>query len=133
MAIALLGTASACGVSGSVDDEPFVQVAQATSTSGHYDLAVLAHGATLTRGDSTMQYVITDAKDGSPVDGLTITIVPWMPAMGHGTSVPPTVVPLGNGTYEIDNVDLFMAGLWQLRTNVSSNAGDDVVFALQVN
>ena len=36
-----------------------------------------------------------------------------MPLMGHGTSAP-AIVANGDGTFNVSNVYLFMAGLWQI-------------------
>jgi hypothetical protein len=44
--------------------------------------------------------------------------------MGHGTSIAPTITPQTNGKYLLTNVDLFMAGLWQLRTTISGPMSD---------
>jgi hypothetical protein len=124
---------SACSItSASLDDGPLVQVAQASSASGAYEVSVLAHAPTLTRGNYTLQYVVTSAVDGTPVDGLELTVVPWMPAMGHGTPIKPTVSSLGSGAYELDDIDLFMPGLWQLRTTTAEIA-DRVEPSLQVD
>ncbi len=61
---------------------------------------------------------ITDA-NGSPIDGATITVVPYMPDHGHGTSVKPTIVPMGSGKYQIQNVYMYMPGLWQTTIGVT--------------
>ncbi|HTR51856.1 MAG TPA: FixH family protein [Kofleriaceae bacterium] len=111
---------------------PLVQIDQSTSTSGGYQVVVFAHTSKLTRGDYSLQYVFTNTSDGSPVDGLTMTIVPWMPAMGHGTPIIPMITPLGGGAYQLDDVDLFMPGLWQLRTTTTAMQADQVEPALQV-
>jgi hypothetical protein len=111
--------APACASPGvDLDSGPLVQVADAHSGTGAYDVAVLAHSPTPVRGNHTVQLVVTAA--GTPADDLALTIVPWMPAMGHGTSVRPTVTPLGGGAYQLDDVDLFMPGLWELRTTIAS-------------
>jgi hypothetical protein len=47
-----------------------------------------------------------------------------MPAMGHGSSVEPVTTAKGNGTYVLDNVYLFMAGHWELRTTFSGSVTD---------
>ncbi len=101
-----------------IDDGPLVQVAEASD--GGYTVAVLAHEPQLTRGNHSMQYIVTTASDASPVDGLALSIVPWMPAMGHGTAITPVVTALGEGAYQIDDLDLFMAGSWELRTTIAS-------------
>lgn len=74
-----------------------------------------------TRGEQSVQLVITNA-DGSPAAGLKLDTTPWMPAMGHGASVTPSVTETTPGTYVIDDVDFFMPGTWELRTTVSSAA-----------
>ena len=74
------------------------------------------------RGTCTVEFVVTDAA-GAPKDGLDVTLVPWMPAHGHGASVKPTIVAKGNGRYVATNVDFFMPGQWELRTSFSP--GDD--------
>jgi hypothetical protein len=102
----------------STDDGPLVQVADANAAG--YDVAVLAHAPELTRGNHSLQYIVTNASDATPVDGLALSIVPWMPAMGHGTAITPTITELGDGVYQIDDVDLFMAGSWELRTTMPS-------------
>jgi hypothetical protein len=71
-------------------------------------------------------YLVTDATTHAPIDGLTLTIVPWMPAMGHGTSITPTVTPAGSGQYTVTDLSLFMPGEWQLRTKFSGQVTDSV-------
>ena len=71
------------------------------------------------RGVSSVQLVIRD-RSGAPVEGLALTVVPWMPDMGHGTSVVPSVTDQGHGVYLVSNVYLFMPGDWQLRTEVAA-------------
>ncbi len=133
LAVIVICATVACGTTdSSLNDGPLVQVAEATSASGAYAVTVFAHTSTLTRGNYILQYVFTSSTDGSPVDGLAITLVPWMPAMGHGTSITPTVTPLGSGAYELDDIDLYMAGLWQLRTTTTADQPDDVEPTLQV-
>ncbi len=69
------------------------------------------------RGQETIEYTITNAA-GAPQDGLTVTVVPFMPAMGHGTSAQTTVTPIGSGNYVIGNVYFAMPGEWQLITDI---------------
>jgi hypothetical protein len=118
VAIALVGCASSPPAN--IDAAPLVQVDEVTSSPGTYEVALLAHGTSPVRGLHVMELVIT--QDGAGVDGLTLDIVPWMPAMGHGTSLTPEVTDLGSGVYEVEDLDLFMAGTWQLRTSFGSPA-----------
>ena len=74
-----------------------------------------------------MRLDLTDAAGGGPVDGLTVSVQPWMPAHGHGTSIVPSVMPMGSGAYEIDDVYLYMAGTWQVRIAFSGTESDTAV------
>ncbi len=83
------------------------------------------------RGLLSVEYTITDAQ-GAARDGLTISVQPWMPEMGHGTSVDPTVEPLGDGSYRVSNLALYMPGRWELRTTIAGAVNDHVVVDLDV-
>ncbi len=77
-----------------------------------------------TRGEQSAEYTISDPQTGQPLSGLTLDVVPWMPVMQHGTSVVPSVSETKPGTYVISNVDLFMPGLWELRTTITGLGAD---------
>jgi hypothetical protein len=95
-------------------------------------LAVYTDPQPPTEGSLSVRYVITDATSAQPVDGLSLSIVPWMPAMGHGTSVVPSVSAGGGGVYNLSNVYLFMPGQWQLRTAISGAVTDSAAPELMV-
>ncbi len=84
------------------------------------------------RGTIAVEYRVTDAADGSPVDDLAISVVPWMPAMGHGTSIVPEVHAKGDGRYVLVNVNLFMPGRWELKSQISGPLVDRVAPAFQI-
>ena len=86
-----------------------------------------------TAGLDSLQLVVTDASTGDTVDGLSITMTPWMPAMGHGASVTPLLTPLGQGRYIFTNVSLFMPGEWELRTQFSGQVTDSVAPTFSVD
>jgi hypothetical protein len=94
------------------------------STSGSLSLDVRTSPQPPVAGMNSAQVIIKDAASGEPVDGLSINVVPWMPAMGHGTSLVPTVSPKGNGVYEIDQLSLFMPGEWELRLSFTGPMSD---------
>jgi hypothetical protein len=100
-----------------------------TTDSGALRLAIFsAPEAAPSRGVNALRLVATRVADGSRAGGLAIELVPWMPAMGHGTSVTPRVTAdAAEGSYTVTNVDLFMAGRWELRTTIrqTSDAGRD--------
>jgi YtkA-like len=109
-------------------DTPLLTVA---SASGALQVAVFSDPQPPVRGNLAVRYRITDAAS-APVDGLTLLVVPWMVAMGHGSSVKPTVTARGAGVYDLSNVYLFMPGQWELRTTVGGAASDDVTPNLTV-
>ena len=94
------------------------------SDAGDFLLTIQTDPDPPIRGTNTVTYTVSDASARS-VDGLTLAIVPWMPAHGHGTSVHPTIVPHGKGVYEIQDVLFFMPGLWELRSTLTSSVGPD--------
>jgi hypothetical protein len=78
------------------------------------------------RGEVMGRLVFTDPA-GAMTDGVAVTVTPWMPEHGHGTSVMPTVEPDGAGGFLISNLYLAMPGTWQLRVNVSGAVTDELV------
>jgi hypothetical protein len=83
------------------------------------------------RGNDAAQLTVVD-DSGAPVDGLQVTIVPWMPAHGHGTSVTPVVTAIGPGTLQASPVYLFMAGEWQLRMTLSGTSDDTAMAIVEI-
>jgi hypothetical protein len=57
--------------------------------------------------------------------GWPVGVYPFMPHHGHGSSAWPTVTNNMDGTYTIDNVYLYMAGLWQVTINATSGGQTD--------
>ncbi|MBS2032750.1 MAG: FixH family protein [Deltaproteobacteria bacterium] len=84
------------------------------------------------RGVNQIQLTVTAADGGAPVDGLTVTVDPWMPIMGHGSATTPTVTPQGSGVYDVTDVYMAMPGTWELRTSFSGPATDNVTAQFQI-
>jgi hypothetical protein len=126
--VGLLGVA--CSSAGASDPGTISETAAAVVTSDQGGLQISVHSAPdaqPTRGVNTLRLVVTHVSDGSPVSGLALDVVPWMPAMGHGTSVTPSVAPGPDpGSYDITNVNLFMPGLWEIRTTIGGSTSDHV-------
>ncbi len=135
----LFGALGACGGSGSdatSDDggtcstaSSFAASALTTVTGDSGKLRVAVHSApyaSLSTGAQCVELVVTDLSSGASIDGLTVTMRPWMPAMAHGASVTPAVSPLGEGRYVFTNVTLPMPGEWQLRTQFTGEVTDSV-------
>jgi|HubBroStandDraft_1064217.scaffolds.fasta_scaffold27357_3 YtkA-like protein len=113
-----------CGMAPGPTAEGFsTQPFQSIPSRGHqYLVAIRTSPQPPARGALSVQYTIASSVDGTPASGLVLSVVPWMPAMDHGTSVVPSVVEASPGTYMVANVDLFMAGWWVLRTTISGAA-----------
>lgn len=102
-------------------------VATATSTACGISFDVYSAPAPLVRGSSSIELVATP-----PSTGLAITMVPFMPAMGHGSATIPSVVDRGNGVYVADDVVMAMPGTWQLRTSIGGACSDSLVIDVDV-
>lgn len=83
------------------------------------------------RGQNVGQLVVTDGT-GQPVDGLTISVVPWMPSHGHGTSVNPLTTDDGGGVYVLNPLYLFMAGEWQLQMSFQGTVNDTATATVEI-
>lgn len=83
------------------------------------------------RGDNTWTVRIADA-GGTPEESMVVTLRPWMPDHGHGSPVEPEVTDLGGGEYEVQSLNLFMPGLWQITFNLETADGttDEVMFSI---
>ena len=96
---------------------PAESLFELTSESGQQQIAVrTAPDQPPARGVVAVQLTITDLSTGAAQSGLGLRVVPWMPVMGHGTSVKPIVVESAPGIYDLENLVLFMPGTWQVRT-----------------
>jgi hypothetical protein len=76
------------------------------------------------KGNNTWMLKVLDTATGSPMTGATLMIKPFMPDHGHGTSVVPTITPMGEA-YELQKVNLFMAGLWEVTVTAQAGAMTD--------
>lgn len=116
------------GTSDTFPDHPLVTV---DSRDGKLQLAAYtAPEQPPSRGVISTKLVIT--AQGKPVDGLSMTVEPEMPSMGHGTAMVPKVAPQGHGTYLVTDVDLFMAGRWDLRIAITGEVTDAAVVPVDV-
>jgi hypothetical protein len=127
-----LGCSSDPGTAVSADSFPPAPLFTAQSDSGALTIEVrTAPAQPPSRGPSSVEYLITGS-DGTPADGLGLSAVPWMPDMGHGASVTPTVASTGGGRYLISDVELFMPGRWELRTTFAGPPEDRVTPAFDI-
>lgn len=75
-------------------------------------------------------WVVKLERDGVPVEGATIDIKTFMPDHNHGSPVVPDITATATpGQYNIDPVNLFMPGLWEITVEATAGATtDEVVF-----
>jgi hypothetical protein len=125
LAAAFLCIITACSGGSPASSGTFPAEAYTTATSDTGALAVDVRTSPQppARGTNSVQLTITQVSDGTPVDGLILDVVPWMPAMGHGTSTP-TVTPMGGGIYLVTEVYTYMPGVWALQTSITGAMTD---------
>lgn len=124
-----LAAVAACGSPADPSSPPLVfsgpPVETVTSASGAVTVSLRWSPATPVKGYDAAELTFTDPA-GDPVDGLGVSVVPWMPAHGHGTTVQPTLMPAGPGVQIATPLYLFMSGRWQLRTTLTGPIDDAV-------
>jgi len=137
VAISVAALPCGCSSDGASDTGTISETAAAVVTSDQGALDISVHSAPAaqpTRGVNTLRLVVTRVSDGTPVSGLALDVVPWMPAMGHGASVKPSVEPGPDpGSYDVHNVNLFMPGLWEIRTTISGTSSDHVAPKFEIH
>jgi hypothetical protein len=129
--VPVAGAAWAVACSSASAGENVNQTIEALGTKGVVKIEVVMTPNPPVRGSNSARATIM-SMDGVPEDGLTVTVRPWMPSMGHGTSVTPTVTPLGGGVYQLDDLDLFMPGRWELRMTLTGPVNDSAKPAMDV-
>jgi hypothetical protein len=102
-----------------------------TSASGALTIAVRFSPDPPTAGSDAAQLAFTDAL-GLPISGLELTVVPWMPAHGHGTSVDPGIAEMTPGVFVASPLYLFMPGSWELRMTIGGTADDTATAAFEI-
>jgi hypothetical protein len=134
MLAALATAAAGCSSSGPAETTGFgaAPLMTVTSQSGQLAIDVRTSPQPPARGTNDVELTVTGSTDHAPLDGLALELKPWMPAMGHGTSIVPTVTREMNGKYLVSGVDLFMPGLWELRLTVSGSSEDYAAPAFEI-
>ena len=142
LAVALLGAGFGSAGSDQVAAPPSFATAPfqtVTSSSGRLRVELRWSPAVPVKGENAAQLTFLD-QDGNPVAGLLTTVVPWMAAHAHGTSVQPIVTTTAPGVMVAAPVYLYMAGEWQIRMTmtmtsamtVSETADDAAVGIVQI-
>jgi len=130
-ALSTPGMSAGNGVSGDREQGNGPNLSKMTA-DGLYSVKIVIKDQALDVGVNTFDIILRD-KTGKKVNGAEITVVPWMPEMGHGVFDKPVVKEKGDGTYNVENVVLIMEGRWEMRINIKKdNAEDSVTFAFPV-
>jgi len=104
-------------------------------SQGNYDFKMMsAAPAPPARGDNTWIVEINDMQ-GAPVDGMTLTVTPFMPAHQHGTPITVKITPAGTpGQYSLSPVNLWMPGVWETTIRAqTASAVDSAVYTFCIN
>ncbi|HWO21717.1 MAG TPA: FixH family protein [Kofleriaceae bacterium] len=83
---------------------------------GVYEFKLLsADPAPPARGDNLWQLeVSTIAAPVAPVSDATLRVTPFMPDHSHGSGKTVLVTPMTAGQYQLEPVNLWMPGLWEV-------------------
>ena len=120
----------ACGSDGSSED--YQDQYGVVSDHGVFVLDLIPKVSLNLVGRNRYEINLAD-RQGKPLDQAQITIIPWMPDHGHGTDREPSISPMGNGVYEVDDVVYTMPGLWHLNVEISTaSMFDNARFELEV-
>jgi hypothetical protein len=82
------------------------------------------------RGDNTMVLQLsTMAAPVMPVSGASMSVTPFMPDHEHTSGKAVKITPLADpGQYQLEPVNLFMPGLWEITVEVDGANSDLAVF-----
>ena len=110
-------------------DEEFVAGMQKTGTGGMTFTLVSSLPAPPARNDNV--WVVDVTSGGQPYDG-PLDVIPFMPDHRHGTSIEAIINPVAGtpGRYEVQKVNLFMPGLWEVTVEAAPVGGnrDSAIF-----
>lgn len=118
----------ALGCSSTSNEEP----GPSSSGSGKLMLEMTTNPDPPQVGVNQVELTFHDAESHAPVNGLSFTVVPWMPHHNHGSSSEPVVTPEGDGKYLVENVVFTMPGDWELRIHVTSPFHDELTKTLTI-
>jgi YtkA-like protein len=126
----LLVVATGCGGSGPSTEQASSSICAKETRADHYSIPLPKEGtgfqielldalpAPPERDLNTWTVMVMNPA-GVPVDGVTLSARPYMPDHGHYATVKATVTPLGEGRYELKNIQFFMPGLWETTIDVT--------------
>lgn len=92
-----------------------------TSESGVFTIKLLSSlpGPPI-KGQNNWMIEVDQTAVGTPLDGLDVTVAPFMPDHQHPSTRQVVVTPAGAGNYDLNPVYLYMSGLWEVRMTIVS-------------
>ncbi|MDX2091203.1 MAG: hypothetical protein SFX73_25315 [Kofleriaceae bacterium] len=103
-------------------DDDYVPGMQKAGSNGYRVTLISSTPPIGMRGTYAWSVRVEDATP-APRDGLALTVFPFMPDHGHGSSAV-TITPMGSdGVYQVADLSLFMAGYWTVRIAAREAAG----------
>jgi hypothetical protein len=79
------------------------------------------------RGNDTWTIAVKNAASAAQ-SALALSVLPFMPDHGHGTSVNAQIKNTGDGTYSVAPLYFFMPGVWRVTFSVASPSDSAVFF-----
>ncbi len=99
-----------------------------STANGLYVAAIEPEVAEIKQGELHSWILTVKTSDGKPVDDAQVAVGGGMPEHNHGLPTAPEMTEhLGEGSYRIEGVKFSMSGWWELKFDISSPAGADVV------
>jgi hypothetical protein len=109
-------------------DDPRVQTyapnMQQLGASGHFSFVLVSSSPAPPADESNIFVLQVLDGSGQPVTGATVTVIPTMPLMSHGTSGV-SVSPNADGSYTLSPLYFFMAGMWEVAIKATSGGVTD--------
>ncbi len=93
---------------------------------GLFQVTLIVHDVDLNVGMNSFDILVLD-KDRREVEGAEVTIMPWMPDMGHGVETNAAVSYKGDGVYHVDDLEANMPGHWEFRVWIKTGKAEDTV------
>ena len=102
-----------------------------TSNDGVYAVKYIFDRATPPMNEPFRITVFVGAAGGPLAEEVALSVDAAMPEHGHGMNVEPTVRPLSNNSFAVDNMLFHMAGRWEIyfditREGITSRAQDEI-------
>ncbi len=100
------------------------------STSGALNFVLLSSNPAPPAAETNVWSMRITNGTGVNQANVVANVLPFMPDMGHGTSITPSMSANSDGTYTVQPLYLFMAGIWSITftTVPASGPSDSAVF-----